>query len=180
MAVLYGVAPVPPGDYKDGLARVPFSAGTDNQGNEHLVKKMMTTKFPLCLVAMELASQLSSRHLDLNLAWRRRDTNAEADALTDEEFGAFDPAMRLDAARVSQQFMVMNELEPATREWRRQRQTKEALEVTRPRSGEPLVSPRGRARGKDPGRRVEGVAPTGDPASRTGDPGGKPVGVGRR
>ena len=123
LAVLYGVVLlVPRGDYGDGLARVPFSAGTDNQRNEHLVKKMMTTKFPVCLVAMELASQLSSRHLDLRLNWRRRDTNAEADALTNEVFTAFDPARRVDATRVAQQFMVMNELEPATREWRRQRQ----------------------------------------------------------
>ena len=99
LAVLYGVVLlVPRGDYGDGLARVPFSGGTDNQGNEQLVKKMTTTKFPVWLVAVELASQLSSRHLDLHLA------------------------RRLDATRVAQQFMVMNELEPATREWRRQRQ----------------------------------------------------------
>ena len=76
---------VPVGGYGDGLARVPFSAGTDNQGNEHLVRKMMTTKFPLSLVAMNLASQLSTRHLDLNLAWRRRDTNAEAPANVADE-----------------------------------------------------------------------------------------------
>ncbi len=31
LAVLYGVMPLAPvGDYGDGLARVPFSAGTDN------------------------------------------------------------------------------------------------------------------------------------------------------
>ncbi len=40
--------------------------------------------------------------------------------MTNEVFTAFDPARRLDATRVAKQFMVMNELEPAMREWRRQ------------------------------------------------------------
>ena len=92
LAVLYGIVLlVPSGDYRDALARVPISAGTDNQGNDFLVRKMLTTKFPLCLVAMELASQLSTRHWDLNLAWRRRGTNVQADALTNEEFGGLRP-----------------------------------------------------------------------------------------
>ena len=122
LAVLFGVVLfVPACDHGDGLARVPFSAGTDNQGNDFLVRKWLTTKFPLCLVAMELATQLTVRHLDLTLAWRRRDTNTEADALTNGQFGGFDPARRLDAAKVASSFICMDELEKATRAWRRER-----------------------------------------------------------
>ena len=106
------------------MARVPISAGTDNQGNDFLVRKMLTTKFPLCLVAMELASQLTVRHLDLHLAWCRRDTNGEADALTNEDFSAFDPARCLDAGGVSQHFLCLREMEEATRGWRRERYAK--------------------------------------------------------
>ncbi len=120
LAVLYGIVLLEPsGDYRDALARVPIAAGTDNQGNDFLVRKMLTTKFPLCLVAMELASQLTVRHLDLHLAWRRRDTNEEADAFTNEEFGAFDPARRVDAGEASKHFLCLKEMEEATRAWRR-------------------------------------------------------------
>ena len=116
LAVLYGIVLlVPGGDYRDALARVPISAGTDNQGNDFLVRKMLTTKFPLCLVAMELASQLTVRHLDLRLAWRRRDRNEEADALTNEDFSAFDPAHRVNASGASKHFMCLREMEEATR-----------------------------------------------------------------
>ena len=122
LAVLYGIVLlVPGGDYRDALARVPISAGTDNQGNDFLVRKMLTTKFPLCLVAMELASQLTVRHLDLRLAWRRRDRNEEADALTNEDFSAFDPAHRVNASGASKHFMCLKEMEEATRGWRRER-----------------------------------------------------------
>ena len=51
LATLYGVMLlVPEADHGDGLARVRFSAGTGNQSNGHLVRKMMTTKLPLGLV----------------------------------------------------------------------------------------------------------------------------------
>ena len=117
---------VPSGDFGESLARIPISAGTDNQGNHHLVRKMLTTKFPLCLVAMELAAQLTVRNLDLSLEWRRRDTNEEADALTNECFEAFDPALRLDAARAATSFLCLRELKVATREWRRERHARAA------------------------------------------------------
>ncbi len=79
---------------------------------------MLTTKLPLGLVCMELAAQLSHRHLDLNLVWRRREENTEADDLTNQRFGAFDPARRVDAAGVPGKFRCMPELERATRAWR--------------------------------------------------------------
>ena len=122
LAVLYGIVLfVPAASFGDAVARVPITAGTDNQGNEHLVRKMLTTKFPLCLVAMELAAQLSERHLDLRLEWRPREQNTEADSLTNEDFAGFDPARRLDAAVVRHRLVCLPELEAATREWRRSR-----------------------------------------------------------
>ena len=121
LATLYGVMLlVPEADHGDGLARVRFSAGTDNQSNEHLVRKMMTTKLPLGLVCMELAAQLSHRHLDLNLVWRRRTDNTEADDLTNQRFGAFDPALRVETAGAPGKFRCMPELEKSTRAWRRE------------------------------------------------------------
>ncbi len=66
-----------------------------------------------------MAAQLTVRHVDLSLEWRRRDTNEEADALPNECFEAFDPALRLDATRAAASFLCMKELEEATRTWRR-------------------------------------------------------------
>ena len=121
LATFYGFMLLVPGaDFGDGLAKVRFSAGTDNQSNEHLVRKMMTTKLPLGLVCMELAAQLSHRHLDLNLVWRRRRENTEADDLTNQRFGAFNPGLRVDTACVPSKFICMPELEQATRAWRRE------------------------------------------------------------
>ena len=59
---------------------------------------------------MELATQLSLRNLDLNLEWRRRTFNREADALSNEDFAAFDAARRVDVSGYSREFLVMNSL----------------------------------------------------------------------
>ena len=56
---------------------------------------MMTTKFPLCCVLMELAEQLRARRLALQLWWLPREANTEADALTNGELGAFDASRRI-------------------------------------------------------------------------------------
>ena len=103
-----------------------------------MVKRMLTTKFPLCLVAMELASQLTVRHLDLCLAWRCRETNEEADALTNEVFDAFDPALRLDAGGASKHFLCLKEMEQATRDWRRMQHAKaQGKDLEAPESASP-------------------------------------------
>ena len=49
---------------------------------------------------MELTAQLVRRHRTLDLQWRSRDENEEADALTNERFEGFDPARRIDATGV--------------------------------------------------------------------------------
>ena len=49
----------------------------------------MSTKYPLCLILMELASQLESLKVSLDLCWKRRDENVEADALTNHDFSLF-------------------------------------------------------------------------------------------
>ena len=52
-------------------------------------------------------AQPSHRHLDLNLVWRSRTENTEADDLTNQRIGAFDPALRLDTAGVPAKFLCM-------------------------------------------------------------------------
>jgi len=54
---------------------------------------------------MELSEQLEARRSWLELEWAPRQQNTEADALTNGEFGDFDPRLRLD-------------IDPAKAEWR--------------------------------------------------------------
>ena len=60
-------------------SRVALRGFTDNQSNEALVKKAMTTKYPSSLVLLELAEELAAKKCDLSLTWIRRDLNQLAD-----------------------------------------------------------------------------------------------------
>ena len=74
--------------------RVRCSASTDNKGNAQVVKRWMTTKFPLCAFLMELAIQLQRSGAELWLHWIPRLQNEEADALSNGVHAGFDPALR--------------------------------------------------------------------------------------
>ena len=103
LAVVFAVVlfvPALPDDIRvDGS--VAISGATDNQGNEHVVRRWGAARPPLSLVAMELAYQLCVRNRRLDLVWRGRERNEEADALTNEDFAAFDPGLRVDASAVA-------------------------------------------------------------------------------
>ena len=90
-----------------------IAVATDNQSNEALRRKGSTTKFPLCLIAMELAAQLLDRGLSLYLRWRRRDRNTGADALTNEDFSGFDLSRRVEAIGVLDGMICLPELSDA-------------------------------------------------------------------
>ena len=60
-------------------SRVAIRGCTDNQSNEALLRKAMTTKFPSTLILMELAEELEL-----------------ADDHTNENFASFDPNFRID------------------------------------------------------------------------------------
>ena len=71
------------------------SAGTDNLANEFLIRKGLTTKWPLCLIFMQLTDCLMFRRVLVQLKWRPRDQNVLADALTNEDFTGVDAAKRI-------------------------------------------------------------------------------------
>ncbi len=90
LAVLFGVALLGPAASSGGMSGTcTFTAGTDNQGNAKLFLRQSTTKYPLCVLLMELASRLNEAGWEMRLAWRRRDTNVEADRLTNGNFEGF-------------------------------------------------------------------------------------------
>ena len=72
-----------------------LSCGTDNQGNGYLLDRMLTTKYPLAVVLMELAHQMRIRRLILRAHWLPRLENEEADALTNYEYHHFNAKNRI-------------------------------------------------------------------------------------
>ena len=71
---------------------------------------MTTTSFPLCLVLMELSVQLCGMGAVLHLGWVPREQNVEADALTNEDFSAFDLAKRVHVVPEDLGFQVLPQL----------------------------------------------------------------------
>ncbi|CAE7438573.1 unnamed protein product [Symbiodinium sp. CCMP2592] len=86
------------------------SAATDNRGNSNLVARLLTTKFPLCVLLMELAVQLQDRGADLKLHWLPRLQNEEADSLTNGEYSRFDSRRRVRFDLRSFKGLVMQDL----------------------------------------------------------------------
>ena len=90
--------------------RLTLTGTTDNKGNSSAVARLMTSKYPLCVILMELTVQLERRGLELQLGWAPRDQNSEADALTKGDFHDFDASRRIHIDPRSLQFEVMDEL----------------------------------------------------------------------
>ena len=95
---------------QDATGYVTLGCGTDNRGNSFLVDGLMTTKFPLGVVLMELADQLRRRRAVLRANWLPRLQNEEADALTNGDFRHFDPKRRIVVALDGLKFSVLDTL----------------------------------------------------------------------
>ena len=91
-------------------AAVSVTGETDSQVATNVVARGATTSFPLCAVAMELASQLEARSATLSLEWAPRYLNEEADAFTNGDFSGFDPAKRLSVDFASLPWLHLPEL----------------------------------------------------------------------
>eukprot|EP00439_Symbiodinium_sp_Y106_P077224 s2154_g16.t1 len=110
LATLVGVRLwVPDGDAKK-TSRVAIRGYTDNQSNEALLKKAMTTKFPPTLILMELAGELSAKNCELQLQWVRRDLNRLADDLTNENFASLGPNFRIALKGEALEWRVLGRL----------------------------------------------------------------------
>ena len=89
---------------------------TDNLGNSFAVSKGMSTKFPLAPLLIELNEQLRCRNLDLRLTWVRRDSNVEADAITNQDFSVFDESKRIHVSYPEIKWLVLGEVMKASKE----------------------------------------------------------------
>ena len=79
----------------DGQGIATVSGHTDSMVSTHAVVRGLSTSFPLCVVAMELAAQLEARSSELHLQWAPRTHNQEADDLSNALTVGFDPAKEI-------------------------------------------------------------------------------------
>ena len=111
VATLVAVCVFGPGAaWRECAATAVIAGFTDNAGNTFVVDKMMTTAFPLSIILMELAAQLDALGSVLSLSWVPREQNVPADALTNEEFGGFDPRLRISVDISKLGFRVLPKL----------------------------------------------------------------------
>ena len=91
-----------------GMAKI--RGFTDNRGNQFALTKLMSTKWPLTAIIMELSEQLCQRRMMLGVEWIPRDQNEEADALTNDDFSLFSPERRIDVKLEEIKFAVLEGL----------------------------------------------------------------------
>jgi hypothetical protein len=97
-----------PGAAHRGTVYLPLL--TDDRGNSFSLSRLMTTKFPLSVVVMELATALEDRNLVLNADWVPREWNAQADDLTNSRFDGFSPELRRTFDFKHNRFKVFDDL----------------------------------------------------------------------
>ncbi len=111
LAITVSVMAFGPGSsWQDLAGRSVLTAYTDNLVNSYVLGKFMSTSFPLSVVLMELALQLQLMQLEMELQWIPREQNEEADALTNLEFGSFDPNRRILVQLEKMDFRILPEL----------------------------------------------------------------------
>ena len=69
---------------------------TDNRGNGHILSKLHSTKFPISAIVMELAFMLKEKGLQAEVSWIPRESNTEADELSNLDVSRFSPEHRVD------------------------------------------------------------------------------------
>ena len=97
------------GVWKDKRATLTLTAYTDNVSNTYVLKKYMSSKFPLSVILLELAAQLKLARLELDLGWIPRDQNIPADSLTNELFEGFDESKRIKVNFEDLEWIVLDE-----------------------------------------------------------------------
>eukprot|EP00973_Karenia_brevis_P086972 12060779-Karenia_brevis.AAC.1 len=81
--------------HEDQAAIADISALTDNLGNKFALQKLLTTKYPMCCVLMELAHRMTTLGGEVDLQWVAREQNQHADDLSKKNLGSFDPKHRV-------------------------------------------------------------------------------------
>lgn len=95
-----------------GEVEVRAEAFTDNRGNQFILQKGMTTKFPIVLLVIEMSETLRSEDAMASLTWIRREENQLADDLTNNKFDSFSEEKRKKVTEANCKWLVLGELLP--------------------------------------------------------------------
>ena len=95
MATLVAIVAFAPWIPRLAETDVTITSLTDNQGNSHALTHLSSTRFPLCVVAMELAAQMDKMRVRLDVRWTPRNLNQEADDLSNGKIEDFSIANRV-------------------------------------------------------------------------------------
>eukprot|EP00438_Fugacium_kawagutii_P006593 Skav203067 [mRNA] locus=scaffold4669:169860:170702:- [translate_table: standard] len=101
---------------RGGGLKIHTQAFTDNKGNEFILKKGMSTKFPITLLVIEASETLRRLDTSADLTWVRRDDNQEADDLTNEKFDRFSEDLRVRVTKENCKWIAMDDLLPKSEE----------------------------------------------------------------
>ena len=107
-----------------------LTGSTDNQGNTFILNKLMTTKFPSLLLLLELSETLRVMKTSLNLRWRKRDENIEADQLTNLDFSSFKESLRIPIRPGEMEWLVFDKLQAPAEELYHELQALKKTKVT--------------------------------------------------
>jgi hypothetical protein len=83
------------------------AGGTDNAGNTFAMNKLMSTKWPLTVLLIEMAEFLRQSSIQLHLQWVPRESNVEADNLTNEKFEGFNEDLRIHVDGANLPWLVL-------------------------------------------------------------------------
>ena len=97
------------GVWKGRRAILKLTAFTDNVANTYVLKKFLTSKFPLSVILLELVTQLKMAGLELDLGWVPRDQNTPADSLTNGIFDGFTETERIKVDFKDLKWLVLDE-----------------------------------------------------------------------
>ena len=87
------------------------AAGTDNLANEMLARKRLTTKLPLGLLMLQFHLKAWDNSLWIDIRWRPRGENVEADRLTNLDFSDFCEANRIEFSYSQMDFRLLDTLQ---------------------------------------------------------------------
>ena len=105
-----------PDNRRSTVCACSITGSTDNKGNSYIVKKMLSTKFSITPLLIELSEQLRMRKAELHLKWIPREDNQEADDLSNLNFKDFSAARRIQFSIGETQWKVFNELITVTKQ----------------------------------------------------------------
>ena len=82
---------------------------TEKRGNESLLNKLMTSKFPLSAGLMEFSEQLRHTGVRPDVRWAPREINLEADRFANGNFHGFSVGLRIRPLPPSPDWYILGE-----------------------------------------------------------------------